>query len=95
MSEIYNRLDEIQDLDKLKQIIKLLLEEKNDLEIKVKNYTNPERHKIYYEKNKEMLIQKSNERNANLPKEKKNEYQRNWYKRKKEKEREAKNIILK
>lgn len=84
MEEISNQIETIQDLDKLKEIIKVLLEKNNELEIKVKKYSNPERHKNYYENNKQKMIEKAIERNSNLPKEKRNEYQRNWYKRKKE-----------
>ena len=41
MEEIYNHIDNIQDLDELKKFVKVILEEKNELEIRIKKYTNP------------------------------------------------------
>ena len=84
----------IKDIDSLHSIIEKLYIENNNLEKHVKeletiikeNKSNIP-HIKYYEKNKEKIIKNNSERRKNLSKEKKNEYQRNWYHNKKLKEK--------
>jgi len=66
------------------EIDKLKLENKN-LKDKLKKYTNPDRNKKFYQKNKDKIIKKSNERLANLPKEKLKEYRQRAYQKRKNK----------
>ena len=65
--------------------IKILEEENTELKNKLKTYTAPTRNKNYYEKHKEDIIQKSKEYKDNLAPEKKKEYARTAYLKKKEK----------
>ena len=65
--------------------IKKLEEENTELKNKLKTYTAPTRNKNYYENHKEDIIQKSKEYKDNLAPEKKKEYARRAYLKKKEK----------
>ena len=65
------------------QTIKELTEKVNNLESKLKKYTNPERNKKYYQKNKETVIEKANERLKTLSKEIKSEYNKTAYEKRK------------
>ena len=71
--------------NKLKEENKKLEEENNTLKERLKKYTNPARNKKYYEKNKDNVIKKANDRLKTLPKEKLQEYRRNAYLKRKEK----------
>ena len=65
--------------------LKLLVEE---LQEKLKRYTNPDRNKKYYENNKEKFIQNGNDRLKNLKEsnpDKLKEYRKNAYLKRKEK----------
>ena len=84
------------------QLIKenlLLKEEINLLKEKLKNYTAPKRSKKFYETHKEEIKQKVREYkektnyNSNIPKEKKQEYNKRAYLKKKEKIEDNKNEI--
>jgi hypothetical protein len=66
--------------------IKLLEEENKELKEKLKKYTAPIRHKNYYESHKEDIIQKTKEYKNSLTSEKKKEYARRAYLKKKEKQ---------
>jgi hypothetical protein len=71
-------------LEENKQL-KILVEELQD---KLKKYTNPPAHKAFYEKNKEKIIKESSERLKKLTEsnpEKIKEYRRNAYLKRKEK----------
>ena len=65
--------------------IKILEDENIQLKNKLKIYTAPMRNKNYYETHKEDIIQKTKEYKDNLPLEKKKEYARTAYLKKKEK----------
>ena len=67
------------------QKIKELEEEIVVLKEKLKSYTAPKRNKKFYENHKEEIIQKSREYKDQLPSEKKKEYARRAYLKKKEK----------
>ena len=78
----------------------LLLKEEIDLlKEKLKNYTAPKRSKKFYETHKEEIKQKVREYkektnyNSNIPKEKKQEYNKRAYLKKKEKIEDNKNEI--
>jgi hypothetical protein len=78
----------------------LLLKEEIDLlKEKLKNYTAPKRSKKFYETHKEEIKQKVREYkektnyNSNIPKEKKQEYNKRAYFKKKEKIEDNKNEI--
>ena len=78
----------------------LLLKEENELlKEKLKNYTAPKRSKKFYETHKEEIKEKVREYkkktnyNSNIPKEKKQEYNKRAYLKKKEKIEENKNEI--
>jgi hypothetical protein len=78
----------------------LLLKEEIDLlKEKLKNYTAPKRSKNFYETHKEEIKQKVREYkektnyNSNIPKEKKQEYNKRAYLKKKEKIEDNKNEI--
>ena len=78
----------------------LLLKEEIDLlKEKLKNYTAPKRSKKFYETHKEEIKQKVREYkektnyNSNIPKEKKKEYNKRAYLKKKEKIEDNKNEI--
>lgn len=67
---------------------KQLKQRVNELEEKLKNYTNPNRNKKYYENNKDKFIESSNKRLENLKEtnpDKLKEYRRNAYLKRKEK----------
>ena len=70
----------------LQEKIKLLEEENKELKEKLKKYTAPVRHKNYYESHKYDIIQKTKEYNNSLTPEKKKEYARRAYLKKKEKQ---------
>jgi hypothetical protein len=65
--------------------IKILEDENIQLKNKLKTYTAPTRNKNYYEIHKEEIIQKTKEYKDNLPLEKKKEYARRAYLKKKDK----------
>ena len=65
--------------------IKILEDENIQLKNKLKIYTEPARNKNYYETHKEDIIQKTKEYKDNLPLEKKKEYARRAYLKKKDK----------
>ena len=77
----------------------LLKEEIEILKEKLKNYTAPKRSKKFYETHKEEIKQKVREYkektnyNSNIPKEKKKEYNRRAYLKKKEKIEDVNNEI--
>jgi len=77
----------------------LLKEEIHLLKEKLKNYTAPKRSKKFYETHKEEIKQKVREYkektnyNSNIPKEKKQEYNKRAYLKKKEKIEDNKNEI--
>jgi len=65
--------------------LKVLVEELQD---KLKKYTNPNAHQVFYEKNKEKIIKESSERLKKLTEsnpEKIKQYRRNAYLKRKEK----------
>ena len=64
--------------------IKILEDENIQLKNKLKIYTAPMRNKNYYETHKEDIIQKTKEYKNNLPLEKKKEYARRAYLKKKD-----------
>ena len=70
----------------LQEKIKLLEEENKELKEKLKKYTAPVRHKNYYESHKDDIIQKTKEYKNSLIPEKKKEYARRAYLKKKEKQ---------
>jgi hypothetical protein len=70
----------------LQEKIKLLEEENKELKEKLKKYTAPVRHKNYYESHKDDIIQKTKEYKKSLTTEKKKEYARRAYLKKKEKQ---------
>jgi hypothetical protein len=65
--------------------IKILEDENMQLKNKLKTYTAPIRNTKYYETHKEDIIQKTKEYKDNLPIEKKKEYARRAYLKKKDK----------
>jgi len=78
------------ELENLSNKIKILEIENNNLKIELqetkehlKKYTSPNRNKIYYEKNKEILLNKIKQKG--VPTEKRKEYNRISYLRRKEK----------
>ena len=66
--------------------IKKIEEENKELKEKLKKYTAPVRHKNYYESHKNDIIQKTKEYKNSLTPEKKKEYARRAYLKKKEKQ---------
>ena len=80
--------------------IKLLEEENEILKEKLKNYTAPKRSKKFYENHKEEIKQKVREYkektnyNTNVPKEKKKEYNKTAYQKKKEQLKQNNNEII-
>ena len=62
--------------DELKKYIEVLEE-------KIKNYKNPKSKQKYYQEHKKEIIQKSMERQQNIPKEKRQEYAKRYYLKKK------------
>jgi len=75
----------MENINELKEEIKKLKLENEELKKRLKKYTNPERNKRYYQKNKEKVIKKANERLKNLSKEKIQEYSKRAYQNKKSK----------
>jgi cell division septum initiation protein DivIVA len=76
------------DIETILEENKQLKQRINELEEKLKIYTNPESCQKFYEKNKEKIIQKSNQRLEKLKQEnpeKLKEYRRNAYLRRKDK----------
>jgi cell division septum initiation protein DivIVA len=73
------------DIEAILEENKQLKQKVVELEEKLKNYTNPQSCKNFYEKNKEKIIQTSNERLKNLNPDKLKEYRRNAYLKRKEK----------
>jgi hypothetical protein len=71
--------------------IKELEKENNELKERLKNYTAPKRSKKYYENHKDVILAKVKEYkaktnyDANLSKDKKKEYNKNAYQKRKEK----------
>ena len=79
MDILKNRINELlKENEELKKIIE-------ELEKRLKKYSNPERNKRYYRNNKEKCIARANERLKNLSKEKRREYARRAYLKRKEK----------
>jgi hypothetical protein len=72
-------------INELTEKIKKLEEENCELKQKLKTYTAPTRHKNYYENHKDDIKQKTKEYKENLSIEKKKEYARRAYLKKKEK----------
>jgi len=72
-------------IDKLIEENKLLKEKINELTEHLKKYTAPKRNKKFYENHKEELKQKAKEYKENISVEKKKEYARRAYLKKKEK----------
>ncbi len=71
----------LEENDRLKKLVE-------ELQEKLKNYTNPPAHKAFYEKNKEKIIKESSERLKKLTEsnpEKIKEYRRTAYLKRKEK----------
>ena len=85
-TNLYNKIKELEDENAL-------------LKEKLKNYTAPKRSKKFYETHKEEIKQKVREYkektnyNSNIPKEKKQEYNKRAYLKKKEKIEDNKNEI--
>ena len=73
------------DIETILEENKQLKQKVVELEEKLKKYTNPQSCKNFYEKNKEKIIQSSNERLKNLNPDKLKEYRRNAYLKRKEK----------
>ena len=87
------------EIAELKKGNSMLREELETIKEHLKRYTAPERHKIYYETNKEELKQKAKEYKEktnyydNLSSDKKKQYARTAYLNKKEKLKVAQEII--
>lgn len=76
------------DINKVLEENEQLKQRVNELEEKLKSYTNPESCQKFYEKNKEKIVQNSNKRLQKLKEEnpeKLKEYRRNAYLKRKEK----------
>lgn len=71
-------------LEELKNENEKLQKEVDELKTKLSKYTNPERNKRYYEKNKEKVIQNSKKSRKKISKEKIKEYNRRAYLKRKE-----------
>jgi DNA anti-recombination protein RmuC len=65
----------------LQKKLKEVIDENNSLKERLKNYTNPDRKKKYYQENREKILQKHKEITA----EKRAEYNKKAYEKKKEK----------
>jgi cell division septum initiation protein DivIVA len=72
-------------LEELKNENEKLQKEIDELKTKLSKYTNPERNKKYYEKNKDTIIENSKKARKKIPKEKIKEYNRRAYLKRKEK----------
>jgi hypothetical protein len=82
----------MEDIDSLKQRIKDLEQENEELKTHLKKYTAPKRYKKYYENHKEELLTKMKEKP--IASEKRKEYNKNYYlKKKMMKENVNKDII--
>ena len=80
-------------LDKIKHLEEknaILEKELNDTKEHLKKYTAPKRSKVYYENHKEEIQLKTKDRV--IPQDKKKEYNKNYYLRKKEKNKESNNL---
>lgn len=75
-------------IEQLKIEIEKLKHENTDLKSKLYKYTNPDRNKKFYEKNKEAYIKRANERLKSLPPEKLKEYRQRAYQKRKAKLKE-------
>jgi len=78
----------MEEIDKLKLEIEDLKNKNNELEEKLKSYTNPDRNKKYYENNKDKFIESSNKRLEKLKEtnpDKLKEYRQRAYLKRKEK----------
>lgn len=75
--------DLIKENELLKEKIKLLEEELNETKVHLKKYTAPSRNKNYYQNHKEIIIEKV--KNNPIDPEKKKEYNRTSYLRRKTK----------
>ncbi len=76
------------DIEAILEENKQLKQRVSELEEKLKKYTNPEAHKVFYEKNKEKIIKESKERLKKLTEtnpEKIKEYRKKAYLKRKEK----------
>ena len=76
------------DIEAVLEENKQLKQQVEELQEKLKKYTNPLAHQVFYEKNKEKIIKNSNERLKKLKEtdpEKLKEYRRNAYLKRKEK----------
>lgn len=76
-----------EEIEKLHLEIARLTQLNNELETKLKSYTNPERHKKYYEKNNEVVKEKAKEYMKKMKEtnpEKLKEWRHNAYLRRKE-----------
>jgi len=77
-----------------------LIKTKDELEIRLKKYTSPERNKKYYQNHKEELKEKVKEYNkktnykASIPKEKQKEYNRQAYLNRKAKLEKSQDICV-
>jgi hypothetical protein len=72
-------------MDELKAENEMLKQKVLELEERLKKYTAPARSKTYYENHKEELLEKVKEYKNNLSSEKKKEYAKRAYLKKKEK----------
>ena len=79
-NELENLLNKIKNLETENNNLKIELQETKE---HLKKYTSPNRNKIYYEKNKEILLNKIKQKNVSS--EKRKEYNRISYLRRKEK----------
>lgn len=89
----------IKEIERLKTENELLKKELNDTKEHLKKYTAPSRSKTYYENHKEEIKQRVNEYkertdyNSTISKERKKEYNKIAYQKRKEKSQESKNHI--
>ena len=79
-NELENLLNKIKNLEIENNNLRIELQETKE---HLKKYTSPNRNKIYYEKNKEILLNKIKQKS--VPTEKRKEYNRISYLRRKEK----------
>jgi hypothetical protein len=76
----------------LEEELELLKQELMETKEQLKKYTAPSRSKTYYENHKEDIIQKTIEYKNSLSSEKKKEYARRAYLKKKEKQDKSKDV---
>jgi hypothetical protein len=74
----------------LQQELEKTKKELNETKEHLKKYTAPKRSKVYYENHKEEIQLKTKDRV--IPQDKKKEYNKNYYLRKKEKNKESNNL---